>query len=382
MFKGMFSVASMIALTLIINADVQGQTRNKHKKAQPAPPPQALPYLPGEARFTIKGEQNPVIRLAMAASGVTVVEFPAADKFFAVHPPRNGDWVEVEKSPSLKSDTHLVLRAGKDLLNAPGPAASISVQMRSGLVVTLWIYPVKFISQQTHRCVISYNRDEIVEARRRAGLAVNLGGNEEQEIAKAVSGETAAATQPAVPESAPTASTPAPEGQNGEHSKEPPVMPPDPISIKESRSEKTVKALRDMLRKAAAEPKDFKKWSEKANGLSVATRVRDLDESVRVALVAVKNHQTDEAIRLLDGHPDLVVQTLDDKSRIIQLERVKQLHAESTTTNNIIPANATVYFAIAFAPPVLGKQQRLTVTVGQKNAADDPAIASLSTKKK
>lgn len=159
-------------------------------------------------------------------------------------------------------------------------------------------------------------------------------------------------------------------------------MPPDPISIKESRSEKTVKALRDMLRKAAAEPKDFKKWSEKANGLSVATRVRDLDESVRVALVAVKNHQTDEAIRLLDGHPDLVVQTLDDKSRIIQLERVKQLHAESTTTNNIIPANATVYFAIAFAPPVLGKQQRLTVTVGQKNAADDPAIASLSTKKK
>jgi hypothetical protein len=55
---------------------------------------------------------------------------------------------------------------------------------------------------------------------------------------------------------------------------------------------------------------------------------------------------------------------------------------KSTTANNIIPAKATVYFAIAFAPPVLGKRQRLTVTVGQKNAADDPAIAGLSAKKK
>jgi hypothetical protein len=382
MFKRIFSVAPLIALTLMINAGVWGQTHNKRKRPEASPPPQTLPYLPGEARFTIKGEQNPVIRLAMAASGVTVVEFPAADKFFAVHPPRNGDWVEVEKSPSLKSDTHLVLRAGKDLLNAPGPAASISVQMRSGLVVTLWIYPVKFISQQTHRCVISYNRDEIVEARRRAGLAVNLGEDAEHEVAKPVLADTVAAKPPTVSEPTPAASTPAPEVQNGEHSKEPLAMPPGPTSIKETQPEQTVKALRDLLRKAAAEPKEFKKWTEKTNGLSVATRVRDLDASVRVALVAVRNHQTDEAIRLLDGHPDLVVQTLDGKSKIIQLERVKQLHAASTTTNNIIPANATVYFAVAFAPPVLGKQQRLTVTVGQKNAADDPAIAGLSTKKK
>lgn len=378
MLKRMFSVASMIALALMINTDVQGQTGKKHKKAEPSPPPQALPYLPGEARFTIKGEQNPVIRLAMAASGVTVVEFPVADKFFAVHPPRNGDWVEVEKSPSLKSDTHLVLRAGKDLMNAPGPAASISVQMRSGLVVTLWIYPVKFISQQTHRCVISYNRHEIVEARRRAGLAVDLGEDEEHEIAKAVSGETAAAKPPAIPESMP----PSPGSQDGGPLQEPLALPPVQRAIKDTQSEKIAKALRDLLRQAVAEPKKFKKWSEKTNGLSVGTQVRDLDASVRVALVAVKNHQTDEAIRLLDGHPDLVVHTLDGKSQIIQLERVKQLHSESTTTNSIIPANATVYFAIAFAPPVLGKQQRLTVTVGQKNAADDPAIAGLSTTKK
>jgi hypothetical protein len=83
----------------------------------------------------------------------------------------------------------------------------------------------------------------------------------------------------------------------------------------------------------------------------------------------------------MSGQPDLVIKTLDRKGKTIQLERVRQLHTESTTTNNIIPAKATVYFAIAFVPPVLGKQQRLTVTVGQKNAADDPAIAGLSAKK-
>jgi len=382
MFKRIFGVTALIALVLTIDAGVLGQTHNKQKKPAPSPTPQTLPYLSGEVKVTIKGEQNPVIRLAMAASGVTVVEFPAADKFFAVHPPRNGDWVEVEKSPSLKSDTHLVLRAGKDLMNAPGPAASISVQMRSGLVVTLWVYPVKFISQQTHRCVISYNRDDIVDARRRAGLAVNLGEDEEREGAKTALGDTVAAKPPAVPEPLPPPPAPAPGSPDGARSEQRPAPPPAPAPIKEPQSEKTTKALRGLLKDAAGDPKGFKHWSEVANGLRVATRMRDLDANVRVALVAVKNHQTDEAIRLLDGHPDLIVQTLDGKNKIIQLERVKQLQAESTTTNNIIPANATVYFAIAFAPPVLGKQQRLTVTVGQKNAADDPAIAGLSTKKK
>ena len=46
------------------------------------------------------------------------MEFPEGDKFFAIHPPENGELVRVEKSPSMKGDHHLVLRAGQDLAKA------------------------------------------------------------------------------------------------------------------------------------------------------------------------------------------------------------------------------------------------------------------------
>jgi hypothetical protein len=155
-------------------------------------------YLQGEVKVIVKGEQNPVVRIGMAQTGVTLVEFPDGDKFFAIHPPENGDLVRVEKSPSIKADHHLVLRAGRDLANAPGPAASITVQMRSGLNVILWIYPVKFVTQQTHRCVFSYDRTQIVAARKAAGLAVNLGEEKETEAPPAgtVAGTTVTATRP------------------------------------------------------------------------------------------------------------------------------------------------------------------------------------------
>src|SRR5262249_38564652 len=179
----------IVILALAASGAIEARPQRKAAQAQKtstgetkrtsAPPAKAEPvtnaYPSGEAKLTVKGDQHPVIRIAMAPSGVTLIEFPATDKFFAIHPPQNGDWVEVEKSPSLQSDHHLALRAGKDLMNAAGPAASVSVQMRSGLVVTLWIYPVKAITQQTHRLVVSYNRDEIVAARRKAGLARGLG---------------------------------------------------------------------------------------------------------------------------------------------------------------------------------------------------------------
>src|SRR5438477_10620330 len=55
--------------------------------------------------------------------------------------------------------------------------------MRSGLVVTFLFYPVEDLAQNVHRCVLSYNRDEVVARRRAAGLPVNL-DNKEQGGAK------------------------------------------------------------------------------------------------------------------------------------------------------------------------------------------------------
>src|SRR5690606_4109093 len=55
-------------------------------------------------------------------------------------------------------------------------AAAISLQMRSGLVVILELVPVSELKRNAHRCVITYDMDAVVSARKVAGLAFNLGG--------------------------------------------------------------------------------------------------------------------------------------------------------------------------------------------------------------
>jgi hypothetical protein len=328
-------------------------------------------YLAGEVKVIVRGEQNPVVRIGMAQTGVTLVEFPEDDKFFAIHPPENGDLVRVEKSPSMRADHHLVLRAGQDLANASGPAASITVQMRSGLNVILWIYPVKFITQQTHRLVVTYDRVEIVAARSAAGLAVNLGEESAtdaqpvREIAVAGGREAQGAEGQPAPDAPPAAAPVSEPGENDQEGKE---------NVDAGR---TADALKKALKKAMADPKSFKNWSTPTHGLSVSTKARELDEQTRIALVAVKNIE-DVPLQILPGHPDLVVETVNEKGKTIQLENIKKRLQEASTQSNVIPARTTVYYAVAFAPPILGKRQRLRVTVGQRNAADDPAGARVT----
>jgi hypothetical protein len=337
-------------------------------------------YLAGEVKVIVRGEQNPVVRIGMAQTGVTLVEFPEGDKFFAIHPPENGDLVRIEKSPSMRADHHLVLRAGQDLAKASGPAASITVQMHSGLNVILWIYPVRFVTQQTHRLVISYDRVEILTARSAAGLAVNLGEERETE---------ARPVKEPVKEIA-VAVAQAPQGADGLTSPNAPAAAPgsEPATISEPAADKqekkenveadmTGEALKKALRDAMADPKSFKNWSPPAHGLSVSTKARELDEQTRIALVAVKNVE-DFPLQILPGHPDLIVETVNKKGKTIQLENIRKRLQEASAQSNVIPARTTVYYAVAFATPILGKRQRLRVTVGQRNAADDPVGVSVT----
>src|ERR1044072_1780900 len=140
-------------------------------------------YMSGEANVTVKGNQNPIIRLGLAQNGVNVIEFPAADSFFMVHP-GNSELVAFDEETAKLSKRTLVLRPGAAFVAPPAgstaksPSASISVQMQSGVVVTFLIYPVRELSQNAHRCVVMYNREEVVAARKAAGLAVNLDGRE------------------------------------------------------------------------------------------------------------------------------------------------------------------------------------------------------------
>ncbi|MDQ3687998.1 MAG: hypothetical protein M3430_20680 [Acidobacteriota bacterium] len=140
-------------------------------------------YLSGEARVSVRGNQNAVIKLGIAKDGVTIIEFPAADRFFAIHP-GNSDLVTVDDSPTKATDRFMVLRAGSGFVapsaskakSGAGPSTSIIVQMQSGMVITLMLYPVPRVAQGAHRCVINYDRAEVIAARRGAGLTVNLDG--------------------------------------------------------------------------------------------------------------------------------------------------------------------------------------------------------------
>src|SRR6266542_3562474 len=100
-------------------ASTKRSLRCRHQIVRPVIPPVTVlnnpEYLSGEASITVAANSNPLIRIGIAQNGVTLIEFPATDKFFAVHA-GNSDLVTVEKSPTLRRDHHLVLRAGSGFL--------------------------------------------------------------------------------------------------------------------------------------------------------------------------------------------------------------------------------------------------------------------------
>ena len=321
-------------------------------------------YLSGEASVTVAANSNPLIRIGIAQNGVTLIEFPSADKFFAVHA-GNSDLVTVEKSPSLKRDHHLVLRAGNGFIvpsarakghDAVLPATSIIAQMDSGMAITLMIYPVPFLKQQAHRLVINYKRDEVISSRRAAGLATNL---VEPEI-DSQSEAGIASAPPSIIKSTDALSAPRPT-----ESKVPTVDFKQPTD--------------DALKEAAANPKLFKNWTEQRHGLRISTvPPRELNETVRLVLFAVRNTGS-EPLRLISGYPDLYVETLNDNRRPVEAgTRVEKLYLASSAGDNLISPGMTLYFALAYEAPILGAQQHLKVVVAHMNAADEPATADLT----
>lgn len=184
-------------------------------------------YRSGEVSIAVRGNENPIIRLGLAPTGVTLIEFPASDRFFAINP-GGGDLITIEDSPTKETDHFFVIRAGTGFLllveggRAASPATSIIVQMSSGMSVTLLFYAVRTIEENAHRCVVTYDRDAIVKARQAAGLATNLDRREEKPEAKIAAGlsRRIGSLEPA-PE--PSAQPPAPiPADGGQPKQEPP----------------------------------------------------------------------------------------------------------------------------------------------------------------
>jgi hypothetical protein len=322
-------------------------------------------YLSGEASISVAASSNPLLRIGMAQNGVTLIEFPASDKFFAVHA-GNSDLVTVEKSPTLKRDHHLVLRAGSAFLlpkrrargpQAIVPATTVIAQMDSGIAITLLVYPVALLKQQAHRIVINYNTEEVIHTRRSAGLATNLTGIQPNPELPAVDVKRVITPEP-----------------------EPPIQikPIDPPSLqppKPDYREPAEAALRDAFKN----PKWFRHWSKKRHDLTISVLpARDLSDTARLVLFAVHNVGP-ETLRVISGYPDLYIETLNDKRRPVEAgTRVPKLHLSSSSIGGAIPARATRYFALVYEMPILGAQQHLKLAVAHMSAADEPATADLT----
>jgi hypothetical protein len=396
---------SVISLLLVLSGLVVAQTRTRQgqrpvqgrKDAASVPPakpsPSATPmvpvtlvsasqpeYMSGEANVTVKGNQNPIIRLGLAQNGVNVIEFPAADQFFMIHP-GNSDLVSVDEDSARRSKRTLVLRPGAAFVAPPtgsvtkGSSALISVQMQSGMVVTFLLYPVRELSQNAHRCVIMYSREEVVAARKMAGLAVNLDGRE------------------VAPKRSKSAIRFGEEGdeENGEE-----IVLPKPsrliADIDSSRADERVRAGKvakkrpklsevasKALREAVKNPDRMGAFAKSSYGLSLAVMpVVDLDVQARMVVIAVRN-DAGGVLRIVQGNPEVYVQTFNDEGKTLQLEQVKRLYVESTSLEGKLNKGEIAYYAIVYEAPVLGALQKLRVSVSQTEAADQPVTAGLGT---
>jgi hypothetical protein len=373
----------------------QSQKReSKQENGSSASPPVTLAtpppadFLSGEANIAVSGNQNPVIRLGLSPNGATIVEFPAADKLFNIIP-GNSNLVTVEESPTKETDRFIIVRPGDGfaspatMANARrAPATSVIVQMQSGLVLTFLFYPVQQLAEQAHRVVVTYDRNEVIAARRAAGLAVNLdiaeGDRPRTSSVRITSSQAraAAAVDDTAPAGAPATRKPLRVADTAEiDTTEPPAKPED-------RTDDPARAASLALTEATRSPKSFKKWGDPVHGLSLATSpVQEVGKRSQLVIVAVRNTKNVDA-RIVAGQPEIYLDTVDGKGRPLQIEVVKKLATESTVKDDLIPAGATRYYAVVYETPILGARQRLRVIVGKTAAADEPATASLNSSKR
>jgi hypothetical protein len=373
--KALISVAAITVLIVIVaapQAKAQGQIRRPtgqkiSNRRVTIPPVTVLnnpEYLSGEASISVAANSNPLLRIGMAQNGVTLIEFPVSDKFFAVHA-GNSDLVTIEKSPSLKRDHHLVLRAGSGFLvpearaktsPAVAPATSIVAQMDSGMAITIMIYPVPLLKQQAHRVVINYQTEDVIQARQAAGLATNL-----------------------------TESEPSTENASAkiESTIEQPVAPKIPVTLIEGASSPPKPdygpPAEAALSEAMKNPKWFRQWTKERHGLSISVLpARELSDTARLVVFAVHN-VTFEPLHVISGYPDLYVETLNEKRRPVEAgTRVPKLQLTANASDNTIRAGAIRYFALVYEVPVLGVSQHLKLVVAHMSAADEPAMADLT----
>lgn len=359
----------------------------------PSKPEAAADYLIGDAKVDVTKDET-VLRLAMAQHGSVLIELPANDGPRYIIP-GDPEMATVDEKALERNKRAIVVRPGSLFVpplpnrKARTPAATVTAQMRSGLVVTFLFYPVEDLAQNVHRCVLSYNRDEVVARRRAAGLPVNLDNNSTSSERRDSTGQSTAPISISVDstdesmkvaETKPVIETGAKEKKVVKLVASPSPSPsaaPTTEAVKGEADERVKSLTRDALAKAIKKPKQFKKWTKPVHELSLSVvQETDPKNEVKVLIVAIKNG-SGESLKLITGNPDLLIEMLDDSGKPINIQPLKKLHMETNATDEQIATGATAYYSVAYAAPVLGAHQQIKVLVSQTNAADEPASIAL-----
>ncbi|QQS33007.1 MAG: hypothetical protein IPM50_00020 [Acidobacteriota bacterium] len=374
---------------------VKPKTSSKPVAESPAKlSPQAAPveivnlaesdYLSGEASVTVNPKQPTVIRLGLAQNAVSIIEFPASDGIYYIHE-GNPKFASVFQSPTKETDRSITVYPGESFLPSRhgSTAAAISLQMRSGLVLILEFVPVANLKKNAHRCVIAYDREAVVAARRTAGLAYDLGGDvptaaplNSRAVSKLI-GPSPAQENEKTSESRPLVEHPIQSayallnqaGRTNEKKKKGRKVTESEISTLANK--KLAEAIRDSKKHLAS-------WTKPQAGLELGvSRVAELDSETRLVIAAVRN-VTAGNLRLVSGSPELQVQTADAGGNSIQTSRLDAQYIESTTLEGLVQPGSTVYYALVYRAPILGTNQHIRVLVAHREAADAPLSSSLS----
>ena len=361
-----------------------------------APVEPAADFFVREAMVEVTKDQT-VVRLAMAQHASVLIELPANDGPRYIIP-GDPEMVTVDEKALERNNRAIIVRPGS-LFVVPTlnqrkrtPAATVTAQMRSGLVVTFLFYPVADLAQNVHRCVLSYHRDEVVARRRAAGLPVNLDQKEQGgEKPTGQSGVPASiAVEPAEEAKARNAdaSNKSSVTSRIENASKPVEVRPNTTPVSNvtpatlaSRaitvSERAVAAAKEQLARATAEPGTFKNWTRPLHGLALAVQQDgDVKEDFRVLLLAVRNAGA-QPLKVIPGTPDLTLEMHDGKGKTINVQSIKPLHTEISDSGNEVGIGRTIYYAISYIPPPMGVRHRLKIVVAQTNAADEPASIAL-----
>jgi hypothetical protein len=361
----------------------------------PAPVEPTAEFFVGEAMIEVSKDQT-VVRLAMAQHASVLIELPANDGPRYIIP-GDPEMVTVDEKALERNRRAIIVRPGSlFFVPAPNqkkrtPAATMTAQMRSGLVVTFLFYPVADLAQNVHRCVLTYKRDEVVARRRASGLPVNL--DQKEQGGEKPTGQSGA---PASISVEPAAEVKAPDTDPSNNSTviprvdntlQPPSVKPNATWVSSGSPplvrgntyvhERAVTVTKEQLAHAKANPGTFKNWTRPLHGLALAAQQDgELKEDFRVVLLAVKNAGT-QPLKLIPGTPDLTLEMHDDKGKVINVHSVKPLHTEMSDSPTELVPGRTVYYAIAYNPPLMGVRHQLKIVVAQTNAADEPASMAL-----